>query len=547
MIALLQIFGGVALLLFGVRYLRKALDRLFGARLGRWMRQLVDHPGRAFACGIGVATVAPSSTTISLMAVQAIQAGRITARQMLALMLGANIGLTIMVVLIAFRVEAYAPIVILIGVILFMYTERPKLRGSGQFLLAFGFIFLGIDVMRRAAETGLETGLGVEAIINFENLQSMPVLLAVFAAIFTMLMQSSTAAIALVIGLGAADAVSFRFAVPIVLGANVGMACTTLVVGWRVLESRRLAMANLLLKAAVAAVGLIVVALFGDKLPEPGGDFVGLGIVGVHTGFNIVVALIGMPILAPITGFVEALIPEPRGRQSRPFGPRYINNGVTGSVSLSLGQSLHEILHMSNIVRGMLTDAWKALDTGDRQLVDDVSRRDDHVDQLESAIKDFLTRLVKEEFDKQDADEQLRQLRYLSELETIGDIIDKNICQLVEKMIRLGVSFSEEGKKELDDFFQRVLENMTIAETAFTTRDPGLAQQLLHNKETLGRLETELRDRHFARLNAGLAETHETSAIHLDLLTHLKRINSALSHVAHAILRDRPPQRDETD
>ena len=132
----------------------------------------------------------------------------------------------------------------------------------------------------------------------------------------------------------------------------------------------------------------------------------------------------------------------------------------------------------------------------------------------------------------------MRQLRYLAELETIGDIVDKNLSELVLKKIRLGTQFSKDGRAELEDFFRKVAENVVIAETAFTTRDQTIAQQLLRHKERIDQCERELRDRHFARLNEGLVESHETSAIHLDLLTHLKRINSHVTHVGYAILQD---------
>ncbi len=146
LINILSIFGGVALLVFGVRYLRKGLDRLFGQRLGTWMQRLASKRGWTFIAGLAVSLVAPSSTTISLLAVQTVRAGHMTARQMLSSMLGANIGLTVMVLLIAFRLEQSAPILILLGVALFQFTQSPRSQGIGQVLLALGFIFLGIRI-----------------------------------------------------------------------------------------------------------------------------------------------------------------------------------------------------------------------------------------------------------------------------------------------------------------------------------------------------------------------------------------------------------------
>ncbi|MHC4415743.1 MAG: Na/Pi cotransporter family protein [Planctomycetota bacterium] len=539
---LLTIFGGVALLVFGVRYLRKGLDRLFGQRLGTWMQRLAARRGWAFLAGIAVSVVAPSSTTMSLLAVHTVQAGHLTARQMLTIVLGANIGLTIMVVLIALQLEQFAPIVVLGGVALFQFTTGNRSRGIGQVLLAIGFILLAIDIMRRAAGDA-QGAEGAWAIINFENLQEHPLLLAVFAAVMAMMLQSSTATIGLVIGLGAAEDVTFRLSIPVVLGANVGLAITTLIVGWRLIEPRRLALGNLILKVVVAGAALLILALLGEHVPEPAKPAAfGMAIAAVHTSYNVIVAALGLPTVGLVTRLVERIVPTPPPQPGKAFGPRYIVGGPIGGVALAMGQSLREITHVSEIIRSMLRDVWTALETNNERLARDVAVRDDDVDLLDTEVKRFLTRLAKEEAGEYDADEQMRQLRYLTELETIGDIIDKNMSELALKKIRIGAQFSREGAEELRDFYDKVTENMVIAETAFTTRDRALAQQLLRHKQRIDHYERELRDRHFARLNAGLVESHETSAIHLDLLTHLKRVNSCVSHVAYAILQDTQPQ-----
>jgi phosphate:Na+ symporter len=186
----------------------------------------------------------------------------------------------------------------------------------------------------------------------------------------------------------------------------------------------------------------------------------------------------------------------------------------------------------------MLRDVWTAMKTNNEKLAREVAERDDKVDMLDAEVTRFLIRLAAEEAGDFEPDEQMKQLRYSAELETIGDIIDKNLCDLVLKKIRLRAEFSKEGAEELEDFYQKVSENVVIAETLFTIRDRDLAQQLIRHKERIDQYERDLRDRHFARLNAGLTEAHETSAMHLDLLTHLKRINSCVTHAAYAILQD---------
>jgi phosphate:Na+ symporter len=533
MLSILTTLGGVALILFGVRFLRKGLDRLFGPKLGHWMQRLANHRLRAFLAGIGVAMLAPSSTSMSILAVQSVQAGHLTGRQMFAVMLGADIGLTVMVLLIAMRLEQYAPLLILVGVFFFQYTKDAQLRGVGQVIISIGFIFMAIGMIKLAAGA-IEPGGDFVDLLDIA--QRYPLLLTAIGAVLALVMQSSTAAIALVIGLGAAAIVKLPLALAVVLGANIGIAINTVIVGWPQRESRRLGLSNLIAKATVAVIILAAMPVALRLLEMvPGG--LDKQTAAAHTGFNVVVALLFLPLIAPVTALCQWLVPDRPAGEQEVFGPRYVSGEPVGGLALATGQSLREILRVSEIVRSMLADLWRALISRDIELAQKVQQRDDQVDLLDTQIKRFLTRLSMLEGDQDERGEIMSQLRYLTELETIGDVIDKNLAELVIKRAKLQVDFSSDGWKELDDFYHKVAENVLIAETAFTTRDQILAQRLLRHKDRLGELERELRDRHFGRLRSGLQQTHESSAIHLDLLTHLKRINSCVTHVAYAIVQ----------
>ncbi len=532
MITVLTIAGGVALILFGVRFLRKGLDRLFGARLGHWMRRLADRRLKAFLAGLGVSIVAPSSTTVSVLAVQTVAAGHMTARQMLAVMFGADIGLTITVALIALRIEQYAPIVILPGVVMFQFCKRTPTRGIGQVLISLGMIFMGIDIIKQAAGS---VSLNEDLVRLLDIAAHYPTAMAVVAAVTALLLQSSTATIGLIIALGMAGAIDLAMALPVVIGANVGIVLTTLAVGYGRIDTRRLALGNLLVKLIVAGIAIWLLEPATEGLARiPGGldRQIAIG----HTGFNLAVAMIGLPFVGWIHELTRRLIVEPPADEDHPFGPRHLTARPPESVAL--GQSMREIMHAAEIVRQIFDDVWRALKNNDPALARQVSERDDQVDLLDQEIKRYLTRLVGMAGEADESGEQMCQLRYLNELETIGDIIDKNISELVIKKTTLGVKFSPDGSNELDELKAMVTENLEIADTAFTTRSRLLAQQLMRHKEQVNQFEREMRDAHFARLNADLKESHETSAIHLDLLIYLKRINSHVSHVAYAILQD---------
>jgi len=531
---LLTIAGGVAMILFGVRFLRRGLDRLFGNRLGPWLGRLADSRPKAFLTGFLVSLAVPSSTTMSVLTAQVVQAGHMSARQMLVVMLGANIGLTAPIILISLHFEQFAPILVLVGVALFQFTVYSKPRGIGQVVLSLGFIFLGIGTIKQAAITVV----GNDDLMKLIELaQRYPWAMAVLAAILTFALQSGTASIGLVIGLASTGVVDLPLALVVVAGANVGIVMTSLFAGWRHFESRRLAVSNLLAKTIIAASLIYFLSAVVESLQWLPGNL-GQRIAYAHTGFNICLAIIGLPLASPISSMVEIFVPRPPASEKPIFGPRYINTCSVESHSLALDQSKREILHVAEIVRGMLGDLWKALKTDDKKLAASVSERDDQVDLLDAQIKRFLTRQLSFQGDNDDTSEQMRQLRYLNELENIGDIIDKNLSELVVKKATLETQFSEKGWQELDEFYGKVAENMLIADTAFTTSNRMLAQQLLNHKESLNQLERHLRDAHFSRLGAGLAASHESSAIHLDVLTHLKRINSCVSHVAYAILQN---------
>jgi phosphate:Na+ symporter len=187
----------------------------------------------------------------------------------------------------------------------------------------------------------------------------------------------------------------------------------------------------------------------------------------------------------------------------------------------------------------MLRDAHRAFQENSEELCARIQQRDDRVDLLNTEIKNYISRLAEQGLNREESRREIALLGFATELETIGDVIDKNLVELAKKRIALRVGFSKDGWVELDGFFQKVLENFEIAVSAFASQDRHLAETLLRHKRHLNEAERELRNSHFHRLNSGLVESVETSAVHLDVLTNLKHINSHLTAVAYPILESR--------
>jgi phosphate:Na+ symporter len=526
--------AGIALMLLGIRSLRTGSDRVFGAKFRQLFHSATAGSLRAMTSGFLVSILAPSSTAVALLAVEAINAGYVALQQMLALMLGANIGFTITVQLLAFKFYIYNAIFIAVGAPLYLFSRRQTVRGAGQALLGIGFLLLAIEILSATVAPWKDSAEIREVIRVLEN---HPLWLVAVALMLQVGLQSSTTVIGIAIALCAQQVLPLNAAVAMVIGANVGIGVTALIAGYARTETRRMAIGNLLIKLAGAAVCMPLLSWLVEALRplSPSGDT--QIIANAHTLFNIALAVVFLPTVPLAARLLEKLVPE-RVEETGKFGPRYLDRTSLGSPALALGQATREILHMADLVREMLRNAYRCFQEGSESLCQQVQQEDDKVDLLNNEIKAYITRLSEQSLNTEESRREVALLTFANDLESIGDIIDKNLVELAEKKITLHVDFSKEGWVELDGYFQKVLENFEIATSAFASQDRVLAEQLLRHKHHINELERDLRNRHFHRLHEGLTESFETSAIHLDVLTNLKRINSHLTAVAYPILEN---------
>jgi len=528
--------AGIALMLFGIRTLRRGTERLVGAKLRQLLQKATKSRMRAFLVGLLIAILTPSSTAVALLSVEAINAGYVTFQQVLALMLGANIGFTMTVQLLAFRFYLFNSVFIAIGVPLFLVSKRRSVRGAGQTILGIGFLLLSIQILS-AAVAPLRDSPDVREVLRL--LENHPGWVLLFGLVLKVGLQSATAVIGIVIALCAQQVLPLNAAIAVVIGANVGIGVTALIAGYARTETRRMALGNLFFKLAGAAVCLPLTPwLIGALRPlSPSGD--AQLVANAHSLFNIALAIVCLPLVLPVTRLLERLVPA-RAEAIAPFGPRYLNPSSLDSPAFALGQATREILHMADIVREMLRNAYRCFREGNETLCEEVRKEDDKVDLLNSEIKAYITRLSEQALNPEESRREIALLAFANDLESIGDIIDRNLIDLAQKKISLNVEFSKEGWVELEGYFQQVLVNFEIAISAFASQDKILAAQLLRHKHHINESERDLRNRHFHRLHAGLTESFETSAVHLDVLTNLKWINSHLTAVAYAIVETWP-------
>jgi phosphate:Na+ symporter len=537
----ISLFGGMLLLIYGIKLLNDGLQNAVGSKIRSLLRSLTSNRLAAVGGGAFITGLIQSSGATSVMLVGFVSAGLMSFHQTLAVILGADIGATLTVQLIAFHVYDYAVFFIGLGISFTIFTKRMLLKNIGQGVLGFGFVFLSIKIMIEAMTLLQGNSLFQQVFISLSDTPFVGILLS---AGLTALIHSSAAMIGIALVLATSGLISLPAAISIILGANIGTCATAFFASLRSpVEARRVAWAHLLFKAFGVLLFLPFLTPFAHLVAASTTDL-SRQIANANTLFNVILAAICLPIIGPFSKFVIKLVPEET--QEKKVGPRYLDEHVLGTPALALGQASREVLRLSDIVREMLLDAIHVFHNDDTASIAAIKGKDNLVDLLDRHIRLYITRLSSSSITETQSRRSLAVLETSRNLENIGDIIDRNIMPLAMKRISKGITFSKEGSDEIGMFHKRVIENFDTAISAFATNDRMLADQVLRNKEELGMTEKELIQAHLDRLRKGLRESIETSHIHLDLIGNFARINSLITHIVYPIIDEKRSRvRDE--
>lgn len=531
-IVLLDLMGGVALLLWGLHMVRSGIMRAFGSKFRHVLGTALHNRFLALLAGIGVTSLLQSSTATGLLMTSFAARGLVELVPGLAVMLGANIGTTLIVQALSFDVSALAPVLFLTGLLAFNFGGRTVTRDLGRVAIGLGLMLLSLHILidtLAPAETAPSVRIFLGAITD------EPVLCVLFAAALTWAAHSSAAVVLLVMSLAYSHFVSPVAALALVLGANLGSAVNPMLEGSRAnLASRRLPIGNMLNRVVGIALVLPflqpITEIFTRLNPNPSrmvADF--------HTVFNVLLAVVFVFLLDAVARLLVWLLPE-SAKQPDPSVPLYLDEAAIQSPSVALACAARETLHMGDVIEAMLKQAMTALLSNDRKLVAEVSRMDNVIDRLDEAIKLYVTKVTRESLDDRDGVRAMEIIVFAINLEHVGDIIDKNLMELAAKKIKHRYEFSKEGAAELEAFHKRILENLKFAFSVFINQDVPTARKLIEEKTQLRAAELASADSHLARLRAGRPESIETSSLHLDILRDLKRIHSHICSVAYPVL-----------
>ncbi|MBM4436082.1 MAG: Na/Pi cotransporter family protein [Actinobacteria bacterium] len=496
---LVNFAGGLALLLYGMRIAGDGLQQAAGGRLRGWLSRLTRRRLSGAAVGAGVTVLMQSSSATTLLLVTLTGAGLVTLTQAVGVILGADVGTTLTVQLLAFDILEWAPLVVAAGVVLILTTRSRVYVYLGRALFGFGL------------------------------------LLVLLGAAFTAVMHSSAATIGIVVGLAVNGAVGLDSALPLVLGANVGTSATAVLASFgNNVAARRVAAAHALLKVAGVAVCYPLLVPLAAAVAWSAPD-VPRQVANAHLFFNLALAAIFLPLANPVAWAVTRLVPAPAHGDTERLDA-LLDPMTLQSPAVAIGQATRAILQMAAVVQGMVDDMQRAFETADETLVARTRTRDDEVDRMHRVIRTYLTTLMAESRLGQDMSRREVGLLYaVNDLENIADIVDRNLGSLALKVIHQHHAFSAEGRADLHTFAEKVKFEMARAISALTLNDAPLASDVLAQAEAVAELEREMRQGHISRVQEGRKETIDSWAIHLDMLGYLRRIHAHALNLAQVV------------
>jgi phosphate:Na+ symporter len=530
---LLNLLAAVALLVWGTHMVRTGVLRVFGANLRSLLARSMGNRFSAALSGIGVTALVQSSTATSLMTSSFVGQGLITLPAALAVMRGADIGTALMSVLFSVDLSWLSPLLIFTGVVLFISRQTSTAGRVGRVLIGLGLMLLALQMVVEATEPLLSSP-AMKAMLA--SLNSDLLLEITMGALLAVLAYSSLAIVLLIAAMASSSVVPLDVALGLVLGANLGSGVlAVLTTAKSAIPVRQVTLGNLMFKA----LGVVLVAPFIGLWLQHARPLIPdatQAVVLFHLAFNIVISIGFIGLTHWVARFTERLLPLPKAGSNTMQRPRHLDPSALSTPSLAISCAAREALHQADVVETMMVGMLRVIRDNDLQMAEDLRKMDDTVDELYSAIKYYLTKISREALGEVEARRWADIISFTINMEHIGDSIERILIDIEDKKIRKGRSFSEAGMAEITELHTRLVANLRLGMGVFLNGNVRDAQKLLEEKARFRDLERAYADTHLARLSGNTLPSIETSSLHIDLLSDLKRINSHICSIAYPIL-----------
>lgn len=512
------LLGGLALFLMGMDRMTAALRVLAGNRLRSILERLTANRFVAAGTGAGVTAVIQSSSVTTVLVVGFITAGLLSLEQSIGVIMGANVGTTITAQIIAFKVTRYALALIALGFFVRFISKNEERRSQGGLVLGLGLVFFGMSVM----------GDAMGPLADYEPFQrwmatmSNPLSGILAGAIFTAIIQSSSATTGVVLALAFNNLVTIEAGIALILGANVGTSVTAqLAAIGKPREALRAAWVHTVFNVLGVLVWVALVPQLADAVERLGGG-VARQIANAHTIFNVANTVLFIGFTKQFAALVNKLVPD---QPDVPIvAPRYLDDSLLRTPALALDRARLELLRLAERVRQMLAAAVPAVISGSVDRLVGIEAMDDEVDSLHGSIVQYLGSLSKQELGSSDSSELIQLMEAANNLEAIGDIIETNLVQLGLTRIEQDIRVSPETLALLEDFHAEVKNAYELAMLAVTQKNEEAARRVTAMKSRINSMARKVELHQASRLVADEPNRLATYALEVDILTHLKRI-----------------------
>ena len=528
---LLDLLASIALLVWGTHLVRTGVLRVFGSNLRQILASSMGNRFTAALSGLGVTALVQSSTATALITASFVGRGLIALPAALAVMLGADIGTSLMAVVFSFDLSWLSPLFIFLGVTLFISRQGTQVGDFGRVLIGLGLMLLALRLISGATSV-LTQNPAVQMMLA--SLTSDLLLEILMGAALAVVAYSSLAVVLLASTL-ALQVVGLDVALGIVLGANLGSGLLAVITTAKSdISTRQVPLGNLLFKVLGVAIAIWLIPTWLKFMQPLVQDPATLTVL-FHLSFNLMVGAVFIGLTRPVARMVNRLLPlkEGKGPLDR---PNHLDPSALATPSLAISCAAREAMHQADVVETMLRGVLTVIRNNDAKLSQDLRKLDDTVDNLYSSIKYYLTKISRQQLSEAEGRRWTDIISFTINMEQIGDTVERVLLDIEDKKIRKGRSFSEAGMAEITELHARLLDNMRLGMSVFLNGNVRDAQKLVEEKVRFRDMEREYAATHLDRLSGMTPQSMDTSSLHLDLISDLKRINSHICSIAYPIL-----------
>ena len=557
--------GGLALFLYGMEKMSTGMKKTAGDRMRSILSALTKNRVIALLVGAFVTMVIQSSSATTVMLVSFVQAGLMSFMQSLGIILGADIGTTVTAQLIAFKLTDYALLMVAIGFSLKMFGKTTNVQNIGEVLLGFGILFYGMKLMSDAMKPLRSYPAFIDLMKGMEN----PLLGILIGAVFTALIQSSSATTGVIIVLAQQSLITLEAGIPLVFGANIGTCVTAgLASIGASREAKQVALAHVVFKISGVLLFIFWIPEFSNLIRMIAERFesgTARQIANAHTIFNVSLALVFLPFTEYFSKFIVKILPAETSSKDIIMATKYLDESSISTPAVALDLARAEIARMAKLIRRML-NAIIIPFMSDRNLINNeeiskdekemlirkipkmdphrpdltllqgIDMREEKIDFIEEKIREFLFKVVGHEVSSGYANKAYGMISIASDLESMSDLIHRNMVPLIAKKKELDVDFSDEGKEELLIYHQKVCRQIQLLEASFKEIDLDKAHEIMSGERKYLDLEEQYRVKHLERVRHRHVKSEKTHEVHMELMDLLKQIVVYSSNIAKTFM-----------